>query len=189
MKAFILRLFLLLALGALSLPLGLRAQVLSNTPSATLNASLPESLSVSLTGATSVSFTLTAGGVAAGDNPVDIQTSWVLRPSRTAVTLAGYFDTTSALTDPGPPSASIDSANVLGQVTTGTPTSFTAFTQTVTGVGTPGASLELFTETITGSNKNASRTDSLNLEIDLTSAPQQPAGDYTGTLHIQAVAL
>jgi hypothetical protein len=67
---------------------------------------------------------------------------------------------------------------------------FTAFTQSgVGGIGTVGASLQLFSEGITGLNKNKTRIDTLSLQIDLTTAPLQPAGNYTGTLFIQAVAI
>jgi hypothetical protein len=174
---------LLLAL----LPQGSKAQTILTTPvNVTLNASLAESLSVSLTGLSTVSFTLVPGGIATGSGPVGIQTSWVLKPGKTTVTLVGFFDTTDALTD-GATGANIASANVLGQVNGSG--GYTAFTQTVSGIGTAGASLQLFSESITGTNKNKTRTDSLDLEIDLTPVPQQPAGDYTGTLRIQAIAL
>lgn len=179
---------LMIMAGLLFLPQNARSQVLSGVSNVVLNAALVESLTVTLTGASTVNFALVAGGVAAGDTPVAIQTSWVLRPARTAVKLVGYFDTTNALTDPGPPVANIGVANVFGRVATGTPTSFTAFTQTVGGIGTAGASLELFSEPITGLNKNKTRTDNLELQIDLTTALQQPAGNYAGTLRIQAIA-
>ena len=178
--------YLLVAAGLLLLlPAASQAQILTPQANVTLNAHLTETLSVTLTGVSLVNFTLVPGGVAPGDNSVAIQTSWVLRPNRTALKLVGYFDTTNALTDPGPPSADI----VFGRVTTGSPTSFSAFTGTVVGIGTAGASLELFSETILGNNKTKSRTDNLDLQIDLTSAPQQPAGDYAGVLRIQAIAL
>ena len=189
MRGLTCKLSMLLVAVALLLPAIASAQVLTGVQNVSLNATLGESLSITLTGATSVSFNLVTAGVASGSAPVAVQTSWVLQPSRTAVKLVGYFDSTSALTNAGPPAASIDVANVFGQVTTGSPTIFTAFTQTVAGIGTAGASLELFSETITGVNKNKTRTDSLNLQIDLTSTPQQPAGDYTGTLRIRAIAL
>ena len=177
------------ALVLLLTPAASQAQILTPQANVTLNARLTETLSVSLTGVSLVNFTLVPGGVAPGDSSVAIQTSWVLRPNRTEVKLVGYFDTTNALTDPGPPVANIASANVFGRVATGTPTSFTAFTGTVAGIGTAGASLELFSETILGNNKTKTRTDNLELQIDLTSAPQQPAGDYTGVFRIQAIAL
>jgi hypothetical protein len=182
---------LLLAGAALVfvLPAASQAQVLSAVQSPTLNANLTETLSVSLTGGSTVNFSLTPGAAAAGDVPVSIQTGWVLQPQRGSVRLVGYFDTTDALTTPGPPATSIPSSLVFGKMTTGSPTTFTAFTQTVSGIGTAGASLLLFSETITGVNKNKTRTDNLDLQIDLTGAPQQAAGAYTGTLRIQAIAL
>ncbi|MBI4165036.1 MAG: hypothetical protein HY508_04810 [Acidobacteria bacterium] len=182
----------LLAAAALFLlvPAASHAQIFAGPSNVTLNASLAESLSVSLTGVSTVNFTLAAGAAAAGDSSVGIQTGWVLKPGKTHVKLVGYFDTTNALTDPGPPSASIETQYVFGRVTTGSPTVFTAFTQGPTdGVGIASASLLLFDESITGINKNKTRTDDLDLQIDLTTNLQQPAGDYTGVLHIRAVAL
>jgi len=187
MKSIPFRRRLPLLFAAVLLPLQLQAQVLSTASSAGLSANLPESLSVSLTGGTPVNFgNLTALGVTPASTPVSIQTVWVLSPSRGTVRLVGYFDTTSALTDGA--GNNIASSNVKGRVTSGTPTSFTAFTQSITGIGTAGASLELFSEAISGTNKNKTRTDSLDLEIDLTGT-QLPAGSYTGTLRIQAIAL
>ena len=88
-------------------------------------------------------------------------------------------------------SAYIPSSEIYGQVTTGAPTTFTAFTQTTTGgaLGVSGASLVLFTDTISGTNRNLTRSDNLNLEINLTSQPQLPSDTYTGTLNLQAQAL
>jgi hypothetical protein len=74
-----------------------------------------------------------------------------------------------------------------GRMSTGTPTSFTAFTQAaVGGAGQAGGSLLLFTTTITGVNKKSSRTDNLELQIDLT-GQSATAGTYTGTLNLRAV--
>jgi hypothetical protein len=82
----------------------------------------------------------------------------------------------------------IPSSEVLGQVTSGTPTSYTAFTQSNT-VGTANGGLLLYTQTLTSSNRSSNRTDNLNLEINLGAQPQLPAGSYTGLLNIQAQAL
>jgi hypothetical protein len=162
---------------------------ISNISDVTLNASMPETLTVTTGGVSIVNFTLVPGGVAAGDAAVPITTSWVLKPNRGPLTLLAYFDTTDALTEATDPGTHIVVGDVLGRVSTGTPTIFTAFTGgAVSGIGTAGASLELFSVGITGANKNDSWTGNLELEIDLTSALQQPAGSYTGTLHIQAVA-
>lgn len=176
-----------LALLTLTIPAAV-CQLNSNTASVALNATLGESLTVAATPST-VAIPLVSGATAAGTSPVAITTTWVLSATRTAVTLVGYFSSaTVALTNGATTPANIPAAEVLGQMTTGTPTSFTAFTQTAP-LGTAGAGLTLFTQPLSGTNRNANRTDNLNLEINLASQPQLPAGTYTGTLNIQAQAL
>ena len=176
-----------LALLTLTIP-GAVCQLLSNTASVALNATLGESLTVAATPST-VAIPLVSGGTATGTSPVAITTTWVLSASRTAVTLVGYFSSaTVALTNGATTPANIPASEVLGQMTTGTPTAFTAFTQTAP-LGTAGAGLTLFTQPLSGTNRNTNRTDNLNLEINLASQPQLPAGTYTGTLNIQAQAL
>jgi hypothetical protein len=161
------------------------AQLNSNSASVALNATLGELLTVSATPAT-VNFTLAAGATATGSVPVAITTTWLLNATRATVVLDGYFaSATAALTDGA--AHNIPTSDVLGQVTTGTPTTFTAFTQTA-ALGPAGAGLTLFSQAITGINRAATRTDNLDLEINLTSLPQLPAATYTGTLTIQAQA-
>jgi hypothetical protein len=156
------------------------AQVNSNTQSITLNATLAETLTIAASPST-VSFTLVAGGTAVGTPTVNVTTTWVLG-SRTAVNLYGYFaSTTAALTGTG---GNIPTSEVLGSVNAGTYNAFTA----TTALGTAGASLGLFTQTITSANKSSNRSDTLTLEINLTAQPQLPAGTYTGTLTLQAQA-
>jgi hypothetical protein len=176
-----------LALLTLAIPAAV-CQMNSNTASVLLKATLGESLTVAATPST-VAIPLVSGGTATGTSPVAITTTWVLSASRTAVTLVGYFaSATVALTNGATTPANIPASEVLGQVTTGTPTSFTAFTQTAP-LGTAGAGLTLFTQGLSGANRTANRTDNLNLEINLSGQPQLPAGSYTGTLNIQAQAL
>jgi hypothetical protein len=176
-----------LALLTLTIPASV-CQLNSNTASVALNATLSESLTVAATPST-VAIPLVSGGTAAGNSPVAITTTWVLSASRTAVTLVGYFSSaTVALTNGGATPSNIPASEVLGQMTTGTPTSFTAFTQTAP-LGTAGAGLTLFTQGLSATNRAANRTDNLNLEINLAAQPQLPAGTYTGTLNIQAQAL
>jgi hypothetical protein len=163
-------------------------QLNSNTASVALNATLGESLTVAATPST-VAIPLVSGGTAIASSPVAITTTWILSASRTAVTLVGYFSSArAALTDGATTPTNIPSSEVLGQMTTGTPTAFTAFTQ-ITLLGAPGAGLRLFTQRLSGTNRTVKRTDNLNLEINLASQPQLPAGTYTGTLNIQAQAL
>jgi hypothetical protein len=105
-------------------------QLNSNTASVALKATLGESLTVAAT-PSSVAIPLVSGGIGTGTSPVAITTTWVLSASRTAVTLVGYFSSaTVALTDGATTPDNIPASEVLGQVTTGTPTAFTAFTQT-----------------------------------------------------------
>jgi hypothetical protein len=122
--------------------------------------------------------------------PVQIQTQWNLHPgSSNAVAVVAYF------TNPARAMASgtnyIPSAWIRGRVATGTPTAYTPITQAavVAGgqtVGTAGGSLLLFTQPISGKTKAGTRTDNLELQLDLTGRQTLP-GTYTGTLHIRAI--
>lgn len=163
------------------------AQVLSGTGNVSLAATLTQALTVSVTGGSSVNFALTQNAPADGDVPTIVRTAWNVNPGQTgSVTLYGYFNVPAqALTDGA--GNNIPSSWVMGRMATGTPTSYTAFTQT-NPVGPAGGSLALFTTTITGINKNSSRTDNLNLRIDLTGRTLA-TGTYTGVLRIQARAL
>ena len=165
------------------------AQLNSNTVTITLNATLAESISVSATPST-VTFTLVAGGTSTGNVPVAITTTWVLASSRANVVLDGYFATaTAALSGSASPVVNIPSSEVLGLMSTGTPTVFTAFTAN-TALGPTGAGLLLFTQALSATNRNATRTDNLSLEINLSGQPQLPAAsNYTGSLFLQAQAL
>ena len=174
-----------LAMVAL-IPMSASAQVLSNVGAVNLSAALAQTLSISITSGSTVNFTLTNGSAAAGDVPAVIATTWNLNPGQTgAVSLYGYFDTPAAAMLSG--SDQLASSLVEGRVTTGTPTTFTAFTQTGP-VGAAGGSLALFTEAITGVNKIKTRTDNLDLRVNLA-GQTLPAGSYSGVLKIQARAL
>lgn len=179
-------LFLAAVLVLASTPQASLSQTNSNVSNVTLTATLLESLTIAAA-PSAVTFNLVSGGVANGSAPVVVTTTWVLLATRTTVRLYGYFASSAvALTDGV--SHDLASSLVFGQVTTGLPTTFTAFTQTGP-FGGAGASLQLFSQSITLLNLSGTRTDTLSLRIDLTSAPQTPAGVYTGTLQIQAQAL
>ena len=165
------------------------AQV-STVQAVALNASKSASLSVSITSGASQSLTLVDGGMSTGATPIAINTAWDLNPGLIgSVKLVGYFlSSTAALTDGMATPNDIPSSRVEGLMATGAPTSFTAFTQNAVGaVGTAGASLLLFSNAITGANKSASRTDNLDLRINLTGTTAVPS-TYTGSLKIQAIA-
>lgn len=187
-SALFCKLMFVLGVFTLAIPGVFCQTVNSNTATVSLSATLSESLTVAATPST-VTFPLVAGGTATGNAPVAVTTTWVLSGSRTTVTLIGYFaSAAAALANAGPPVVDIPTSEVLGQMTTGTPTTFTAFTQTAP-LGPAGAGLTLFTQAISATNRSSTRTDNLNLQINLTSQPQLPAGTYTGTLNIQAQAL
>jgi hypothetical protein len=120
-------------------------------------------------------------------SPVVIQTAWNLKPGQTnSVNLVAYFSLPAQAMVGG--STLIPSSRVRGRMTTGLPTTFTALTQNgVGGVGVAGGSLQLFSVNISGANKNASRTDNLDLQLDLVGFPALPAGNYAGVLNIRAV--
>ena len=120
--------------------------------------------------------------------PVAITTQWDVQPGQTnSVSLVAYFTTPAQAMTGG--TVQIPSSRILGRVATGLPTTFTAFTQAaVAGAGTAGGSLTLFAVNISGQNKQLSRTDNLDLQLNLVGFPDLPVGVYTGTLNIRAVA-
>lgn len=172
---------------AAALPGAGTAQVLSGIGNVNLNAVHPQSVTVTVTGGATVNFTMSDNAIASGDVPAVVQTSWNLNPGLVGnVDLYGYFDTPAqALTDGA--GNDIPTTWVEGRMSTGNPTTFTAFTET-NPVGPAGGSLDLFTTPITGVNKIGTRTDNLDLQINLT-GQAVPAGTYTGVLHIQARAI
>jgi len=180
---------LLLALSGCLAGRAALGQVNSNSGTISLNASLAESLSVSVS-PSNVSFSLVPGGTALGSSPVAITTTWILSSSRAAITLDGSFGTASAaLTGSSSPPESIPTLAVYGMMSTGLPVTFTSFTAN-TALGTVGAGLPLFIQVVTSSNRNSSRTDNLTIEINLATQPQLPAAsNYTGSLFLQAQAL
>ena len=62
-----------------------------------------------------------------------------------------------------------------------------AVDNTIPGYGL--SALELQSEPVTDVNSNGDMTSALSFNIDLTSLPQLPAGDYTGSLILQAEAV
>lgn len=133
-----------------------------------------------------VTFELAPSGAASGSSPVTITTTWMLLLRSTLTLYASFSSSTAALSDGA--GHSIASAQVLGQMTTGNPVIFTAFTQTAP-FGAPGGGLKLFTQGLGIVNLTSSRTDDLALRIDLSSTPAPAAGVYIGTLNLQAQAL
>jgi hypothetical protein len=163
----------------------------STSQTVTLTATKLASVSVSLPAGGSA---VLPGSLSSGVNdflPLPVATAWDVDPARTAaVTLVAYFDAPSrALAGPG---AAIPSSRILGRVPTGGPKSFTPFTGSGlmiggTLAGSAGGSLLLFTQSIGAENAHGGRTDDLQVRIDLTGAPELPAGTYAGTLNLVAI--
>src|SRR5271165_6402177 len=115
----------LAVIAILSLPSNVYAASLnSNAPTVALTATLGESLTLSAS-VSAVNFTLTNGTTSTGDKAVPITTTWVLLPSRTSVKVYGFFANASqAMSDGYTAPDYIATTSILGQVTTGAPTSF-----------------------------------------------------------------
>jgi hypothetical protein len=193
------RKLLIIGLGAALLattPPSAKAQINSNVGTVTLNATMPESLTVGVTGGAVVNFTLAANTAAnAGSTTSTILTSWVLKPGRTQVTVWAWVpDGTAALTDGAagdkiPASAVSATASGSGSVGGalnsvangggGVPAFITPATATGAQIGSVA---------ITGANKASSTTTTLTWNINTTGIPQLPANAYTGTVNIQAQA-
>jgi hypothetical protein len=174
----------LLALAMTMLTMPAAAQLNSNTGTITINANLPESLTVNLTNPT-ITIPLTANTAvnnstapAAG---TAIQTAWVLTPGRTTVKVFVYSTVANPLSNGTDtiPATSILISN------TGQGGAYSAL-----AAGTPfGTGLQIGgTSTITGANRASSRTDTIFFQINTTFNPQLSAGLYTGTLNVQAQA-
>ena len=162
-------------------------QVINSGPqNIALTATLAESLTLSLSG-NAVSFNLTAGSAAnAGSTNITATTTWVLKPSRTAVKVYAYFAAAAtALTDGGgnniPSSAFFISDNGGASI---------ALVSTVPFGGAL-AGLQLSNIAITNANRSGNHADVMAFNINLTTLPQLPANPapgYQGTLSIQAQA-
>jgi hypothetical protein len=178
-----------LALLALSVLMTLRARELSSQAQIISLAALsPGTLTVTVTsGAVQNIASIADNAVNSFPSAVVIQTAWNVTPGQTnTVNLVAYFSLPAQAMVGG--AAQIPSSRVLGRMSTGIPTTFTAITQNgVGGVGTAGGSLRLFSVNIGGGNKDASRTDNLDLQLDLVGFPTLPAGAYAGVLNLRAV--
>jgi hypothetical protein len=153
----------------------------------TLSAIRPGTLTVGVTsGMIQTIASLTDNAVNSFPTPVVIVTQWNVNPGQTnTVDLVAYFTTPSQALVGG--AVQIPSSRVLGRMTTGLPVAFTPISANgVGGIGPAGGSLRLFSQNITGINKNASRTDNLDLQLDLGGV-FLPPGTYSGTLNLRAI--
>jgi hypothetical protein len=158
---------------------------LSNAQVISLAAAKTGRLSVAVTsGATQTLPSFLDNAANTFPSPVVIQTQWDLNPGQTgSVRLIAWFATPAQALYNSAAGTAIPSSRMRGRVATGVPVAFTAFTQNpVGGIGAAGGSLQLLNV-----NKTTTRSDNLQLQLDLTGAPVVPPGTYSGTLNIQAV--
>jgi hypothetical protein len=156
---------------------------------------LPPTVSIAVTAPAAINFTLQQGGTATGTGSITITTTYGAVSVLSTLNLyASFASPTAALSANAAASTgtslqtTIPSSYVYGQVTTGVPTAFTPFTQSGSnGIGTAGASLQLVNMPLVLSLLGGSRTDTLNLQIQLPAALKLAPGSYSGTLTIQAV--
>lgn len=166
-----------------------KAQINSNTGTVTLNATLSESLTVTVNSGSTVNFTLAPNAAAnAGSTTTGITTAWVLKPGRTAVAVWAYFGSATAALVHQTAGNTVDIPSSAVKIQVGGAGPFNALTG-VSPFNAAASGLQIGSSiAITGANKTSSRTDALAYQIDTTVVPQLPADTYIGTLNIQAQA-
>ena len=160
-----------------------RAQVgtTSNVATVAMTATKAATLSVTPTTSTATLASITDGSNVNNFTPVSLTTAWNLTAG-SSVRLVGWFGTPAQALANG--SDFIPSSRVEGRVGA---TAYAPFNGAPVGaVGVAGGSLELFSQSVGAGTFFGSRTDQLDLRLDLTGVTTM-AGDYTGTLNLQAI--
>ena len=155
----------------------------SNLATVTLNATKQPTITITAsTGAVTL-----AGGIvdnATNQFPsINVTTNWTLTGGA-SLTLVGYFSNAAQALANG--TNFLPTANVQGKLTSsGTWNAFT--NAAIGGTGTAGASLGLWSQALTAGTLTGSRTDGIDLRLNLVGFPTTVAGTYTGTLNLRAV--
>jgi hypothetical protein len=161
----------------------------SNVANVQFNATLNESLTVTVNSGSTVNFTLSPNlNSNPGSTTSSVTTAWVLKPGRTNIAVWAYFSSAAAALNPTTAgnTATIPSSAIGVQVNGAG--GFNSCT-TVSPFNAAASGVLIGNTSITGNtNTNSSRTDTLAYNIDTTVVPQLPADTYTGVLNIQAQA-
>jgi hypothetical protein len=161
----------------------------SNIGTVTINATMSESLTVTINSGAAVTIPLLPNTAVNGTaTTTGVTTAWTLKPGRTSVAVWAYFTSAGValLHQTALNSTDIPSSAVKIQVGGAGP--FNALTN-VSPFNAAASGLQIGAPTaITGLNKNSSRTDTLAYQIDTTVVPQLQADTYIGTLNIEAQA-
>ena len=153
----------------------------SNLATVALTATKAATLSVTPAASVATLASITDGSNVNDFTPVSLTTAWNLTAG-SSVRLVGWFATPAQALANG--SDFIPSSRVEGRVGA---TAYAPFSgAAVGGVGVAGGSLQLFSQAVAVGSFFGTRTDQLDLRLDLTGATTL-AGDYTGTLNLQAI--
>lgn len=168
----------LLAAAGLALSANVAAaQLTSNTPTVTLNATQQETLTLTPSAGSTNAGPINPTGVTAF-TPLNMTLDWNLGTAATVDVVGWFNNPAAALTSGG---NNIPTSNVEGR-TGANP--FAPFVNNgVAGTGVVGASLNLWQ--VAAATGVGTASSQLDLQLNLASAP--PAGAYTGTLNLRAV--
>jgi hypothetical protein len=157
--------------------IGLTSNIATVALTATKNATLTVTPGASVATLASITDNSTSNDF----TPVSLTTAWNLTAG-SSVRLIGWFATPAQALVNG--TDFIPSSKVLGRVNA---TAYAAFTgAAVGGVGVAGGSLQLFSQAVAAGSYLGTRTDQLDLRLDLTGTTTT-AGNYLGTLNVQAI--
>ncbi|HEX6615089.1 MAG TPA: hypothetical protein VF046_02190 [Gemmatimonadales bacterium] len=158
-----------------------QAGLTSSPATVSLTATKAATLTVSPTSATATLASITDSSAANVFSAVNLTTSWNLT-SGTSVNLVGWFATPAQALANG--TDYIPSSKVEGRVGAA---AFAPFTSGATGgVGVANGSLMLFSQAVGAGTYFGSRSDQLDVRLNLANTATV-AGNYTGTLNLQAV--
>jgi hypothetical protein len=157
-----------------------QAGLTSNVATVALTATKAATLTVSPNASTATLASITDNSNVNNFTPVSLTTAWNLTGGA-SVRLIGWFATPAQALANG--ADFIPSSKVEGRVGAAAYAPFTA--SAVAGVGVAGGSLQLFSQGVAGS-LFGTRTDQLDLRLNLAGTTTM-AGDYTGTLNLQAI--
>jgi hypothetical protein len=158
-----------------------QANLQSNLATVALTATKNSTLTVSPASATATLASITDNSNANNFSAVSVTTDWNLTAG-TSVNLVGWFGTPAQALANG--TNFIPSSRVEGRVNATAYAPFTANGVGATGVA--GGSLTLFSQAVGAGSFLGTRTDQLDLRLDLTGTTTV-AGNYTGTLNLQAI--
>jgi hypothetical protein len=153
----------------------------SNAPTVALTATKNATLTVTPNVATATLASITDNSIVNNFTPVSLTTAWNLTAG-SSVRLIGWFAAPAQALANG--TDFIPSSKVEGRVGAAAYTPFSS--AAVGGVGVAGGSLQLFSQAVGAGSYLGSRTDQLDLRLNLTGTTTV-AGDYSGTLNLQAV--